>query len=114
MAVDNIRFPSETDNSFKHAFIVEGKSLIVVVIEFAGFRVVKHPFSLEILIVIEKIDLKFCIGDTGNFDLHRINLPANFNFNSGESDHFVQSVSAIIDSSKFWEQNSNFETLILQ
>ena len=114
MAVDDIRLPTELHNCFEHSFIVEGKALGVVWVKFLCFRINEHPFSLEIGVVIQKVNLKLGIWNTCHFNFHALVIVAYFNLDTRQSNYFVQSVTSIVDGAVFWQQNSNFKAFVLQ
>src|SRR5690606_39086776 len=62
VAVNDIRGPSEFPYRFNNALAEEDRPLVVVLIELV-FLVVEYRLAVEIVLVIDKIYLKFRVGN---------------------------------------------------
>src|SRR5687768_7281388 len=106
--MNQVRRPSEFLYGFQCSFTEECSSQSVVIITFF-LLIMKNVFSFEKVFIIEKINLQPCIRKRSNLDLQWIIIIIHRYIDSRQTNHFVQTMTSLIDYPKTGHNTSNFK-----
>ena len=112
MTVNYIGTPAKFLHGFQYTTRIEDSAAVVVVILYAVFVHSLHPI-LEIIIIIDEIYLHTCGLNRSNFYNKGVISIVDDQVHTGEANHFVQLVPALVNVSPFGHKSSDFTAFFL-
>ena len=97
---------------FDDALAEEDGTLVIVSVEIS-LLVMQDRLSFEVILVIQEIHLKLCIRNRSNLNRKGLLFTVYTDINSGQADHLMQTVAALIDDAELGHKDANVVAFFL-
>ena len=112
LAVYDVRSPAQLLYRLQNAAGKENGPLVIVGKELSVLVTVEL-LSLEVILVVDEVHLRPCLGNGGNLDNQRTVGIVDYEVHAGEPDDLVKLVLALVDAAVAWHESTDFLVFLL-